>query len=262
MTAPKLSRSTPNGRYYVRPGAGLRVSAIGDAISGPNMLPSVTTILNVQHDENIEAWKRRQVAERAFEIDPTDFDDHRDAVAEAVRQPDHPAAAIGDEVHNAIDYLVAHGHSGAPLTTPTANAMFNQYLGFIGYNQDFRPLVTELTVYNETYGYAGTLDMLADISGETWLIDIKTGSRIYPKVAMQCAALAHAEWYADADGNQHAMPQIDRLGVLHVRPRSARLYELPQPEIAFNTFCGLLRGFLWKTDDAAHAVAAQPHLST
>ena len=81
---------------------------------------------------------------------------------------------------------------------------------------------SELTVYNKTHKYAGTLDFIADIPalGEgLTLCDIKTGKGVYPEVALQLAAYRFAEFAETANNNARVeMPETERAFVLHLRP--------------------------------------------
>lgn len=47
---------------------------------------------------------------------------------------------------------------------------------------------TELNIVSSSLGYAGTLDRVVEISGETILLDIKTSNAIYPSYWLQLAA--------------------------------------------------------------------------
>ena len=78
--------------------------------------------------------------------------------------------------------------------------------------------------------YAGTLDLLAwlptgpDGAEELWMIDVKSGERVYPESAIQLAAYGAADFIGDPlTGQEHDLPKPDRYGILHVRPRSSRL---------------------------------------
>ena len=64
-----------------------------------------------------------------------------------------------------------------------------------------KPLAAEITIWNDTVGYAGTLDLVAEIAGRTCIIDYKTKGtdrkgRVKPldaKVVMQLVAGLKAE---------------------------------------------------------------------
>lgn len=102
------------------------------------------------------------------------------------------------------------------------------YVQFIDtWNLD--PVLVEVVIVNYTFGYAGTLDLVAELdhpSGdrETWLIDIKTGEKgIYPETALQLAAYRYAEFYVDRDGNEQPMIPVEHTGAIHVTADDAVL---------------------------------------
>ena len=43
---------------------------------------------------------------------------------------------------------------------------------------DVEPLEVECTAWNETVGYAGTIDLIARVGGETVILDIKTEPKL------------------------------------------------------------------------------------
>ena len=68
-----------------------------------------------------------------------------------------------------------------------------------------RPLEVEAFLINETLGYGGTLDLIAELDGETWLLDWKTGKsvawpdgRVYADHRLQLAAYANAGFIASS----------------------------------------------------------------
>lgn len=161
----------------------------------------------------------------------------------AVPSQPHPNAAIGDEVHDAIDAWV-HGREIPELTTVTAKHMFEQWLHFME-KESPEIVATEFTVWSYKYGYAGTGDLLWKYQDALWLVDTKTGQNIWPKVAMQCTALAKADVILDGDGTERPMPKVSRYGGMHIRPRSAKLYELQYADEAFEAFLALKTAFDW-----------------
>lgn len=57
---------------------------------------------------------------------------------------------------------------------------------------NLKPISIETTVVSERYGFAGTMDLLAEVNGELTLLDWKTGKAIYPESFLQNAAYRHA----------------------------------------------------------------------
>lgn len=275
ITVPVRSFNTDFGRFYAHPASGVggfSSNALsrynGMEADGPfSPKPSITNILKQWDEGFLPGYYSRLVAEHAV--------NNLDAVRETVKkfgaqvaigvlkgvpnQP-HPAGPIGDEVHAAIDAF--HRETEIPeLTTITARRMFARYKGFIA---EHKPEIirSEFTVWSYKHGYAGTGDLLWRFRDETWVVDTKTGSRVYPKVAMQCAALAKGDVIIDAEGNEYKMHDVDKIGVLHVRPMSARLYELQHADIAFQAFLGLKAVFDWVRFGKEAAVPALPLLET
>jgi len=89
--------------------------------------------------------------------------------------------------------------------------------------------LVEVVIANYTYGFAGTLDLVADLTGPTgererYLLDIKTGEKgIYAETALQLSAYRFAEFYLDTDGNEQPMIPVDNTGAIHVTADDAQL---------------------------------------
>jgi len=74
-------------------------------------------------------------------------------------------------------------------------------------------VLVEATVFDSVVGFAGSFDMVCKLPAygdELVILDYKTSKAIYPEVAAQLAAYAHAEQYVLDDNTVHAMPQIDK----------------------------------------------------
>jgi hypothetical protein len=75
----------------------------------------------------------------------------------------------------------------------------------------------EATVYNVTYGYAGTMDALMSTdTGRIGVVDWKTRqgkrvsqTKVYETELLQAAAYARAEWILLPNGESVAMPAVD-----------------------------------------------------
>jgi len=106
--------------------------------------------------------------------------------------------------------------------------------GFLNFVADHSPVfhLAEATVANTFEGYAGTLDLVLDLPGESeggrrWLIDAKTGVVLEPTMRAQLAAYRYAdEVWLDQLGNKAPMVPVDRCGVLHIRKEYERGYKL------------------------------------
>lgn len=76
-------------------------------------------------------------------------------------------------------------------------------------------LAREVTVFNDSVGYAGTLDWVGmfhkppkGLSPGPWLLDWKTGQYVWPEHELQVSAYAHSDWICEKGGL--------RLGILQV----------------------------------------------
>ena len=109
-------------------------------------------------------------------------------------------------------------------------------------------LNTESVVWNLEYGYAGTVDLICEINGERWLIDLKFGNSIYESHFLQIESYAHCV-------------DVDRIGVLHLKAATrgedkrgkkiqGRGWVLQEPpvdgETLFNTWKALLEIYKFK----------------
>lgn len=224
--APKAARTVSRGRIY--------------AIGGQSYW-SVTTIIKAGIPAPaLAGWQARTIAEYAVA-------NHRTiaAMLEAVRlrrtddgatfvvsDPDAVTAAVdwlkgspwrestrkmelGSAIHREAEALQLDiPRPEPPLTVAAYVQSFRNFL------DDFSPTVemTEATVYSPKESYAGTLDAIMSIADRRLLIDFKSGKDIYPDVALQLAAYAHAEYVLLDDGRSVPMLPVDGAAALHLRP--------------------------------------------
>lgn len=99
----------------------------------------------------------------------------------------------------------------------------------------------ERTVISHKYGYAGTLDLLAGVSGsgKTWLIDIKTGKDIYPEAFLQLSA------YKQALAEENV--QVDEIAVLLLRENGK--YKFEKGEDQLDIFLNTINIWKWKNKE-------------
>lgn len=176
MTDPRLAHATEFGRMYSR------------SLSSPPELPSITTVI-AQEAKDMTGWASHMAVTELIH-------DHRlpqamgtpgqmrslarDASSAAERFRD-AAAVRGDRVHayaeqRALEALGQQGDPEAARRTLEAHGedryadRFDEWWDLFGVT----PLAAEVTVWNHSVGYAGTLDLVAEIGGRTCLIDFKT----------------------------------------------------------------------------------------
>jgi hypothetical protein len=124
------------------------------------------------------------------------------------------AANRGTEVHSLAERLV-HGDE---IDVPEELAgHVDSYIRFLDEWQ-VRPVVVEGVCGHRKHRWMGTFDLIADMAGQRWLLDLKTTrSGIFGETALQLAAYRHAEFYLDADGNEVPMPDVERVGAVWCR---------------------------------------------
>lgn len=69
---------------------------------------------------------------------------------------------------------------------------------------------SEIHLFSDQYKYAGTCDLVVEIEGERWLLDIKTSNSIHTAMDLQLAAYAQA-W------NETFEEKIDRVGIIWLK---------------------------------------------
>lgn len=203
MTSPKLATQTDSGRMYSR------------KVGGEAIVPSITTVIGMDNMD-LSGWAGYMAAKSLSE-------DHRLAqalgdaqqlrslvrdsasAAEAYRDQ---AAARGDRVHNYAEAraLQALGQEH-DLAEARAALEANNELAYAQHfetwwtDYNVEPLAAEVTVWNDSVGYAGTIDLVAKIGGRACIVDYKTKTsdrdgvvkRPDDKVIMQLAAACKAE---------------------------------------------------------------------
>ena len=195
-------------------------------------VPGVTTILRdaMPKGEALTNWAVDTTAayavDRWAELDELKPSERLNRLKRARWDDLKSAGAKGTDVHALAERLLAEEEVEVPEHLA---GHVEQYLGFLEVS-GFEPVATEVVVGNRTVGYCGTFDAVGTIGGEVWLIDWKTGKRIYREVPLQCCAYARAEVYLHPDGTEHPMAElgIERVGAVLIH---ADVWELPELEV-------------------------------
>jgi hypothetical protein len=147
------------------------------------------------------------------------------------------AANRGTAVHNLAEKLV----QGEEVDVP--DLLTGHVENYVRFLDDWEPdpFMVETVVMSHQHGYAGTLDLGADILSERLiiagalspdfdrptvrcLIDLKTSrSGIFGETALQLAGYRYADVYVDENGDEQPMPEFDIVLGLHVRADSYAL---------------------------------------
>lgn len=184
-------------------------------LGGELEVPSITTVIG-QQAMDLSGWHGYMAAKAALEDHRSyrasssaglKFAIIRDAANASERFRDD-AAARGDRVHNYAENVALRA-MGQPHEVAEMRELLVSH-GEQAFADRFdewwdlyrpQPLATEITVWNSTVGYAGTLDLVAEIAGHTCIIDYKTKGTdrkgrvksLDPKVVMQLVAGVKAE---------------------------------------------------------------------
>lgn len=203
MTSPQLAQQTDFGRMYSR------------KIGGLPEVPSITTVIG-QEKMDLDGWIGHMAATAVIQDDRLGSAIGNSAKLKTLaRQASgaaveyrNIAAARGDRVHQYCEEIALRA-MGRPHQAAQAREALKEHgeEAFAGRFDEWwelykvQPLAAEVTVWNESVGYAGTLDLVATIGGRLCLIDYKTRGTdrdgrvktLDPKVVMQLAAGAKAE---------------------------------------------------------------------
>lgn len=124
------------------------------------------------------------------------------------------------------------------------------------YKPQFHPLYVEAMVYHSggdvILPYGGTMDLFCRIGDDVWLIDHKTNaSGVYPETALQLAAGRYAEFIGRSDDpKRHAIPKVDKCGVLWLRPEGAELIPYSVTPREFQAFAAARLAWDWVNNRA------------
>lgn len=196
-------------------------------------LPSVTKILGIIDKPALATYKAKE-AVRAVLMDPDAFIVSRDdptwatgleeRLREALRAANKPrdtAAQLGSSVHLLAD-MATRGAETAATGFEVSEAQrpyLEAFQAFLGHYSASQVVSSEKAVISFGDQYAGTYDLLMQIDGELWLIDIKTSKGIYAETGLQLVAYGYAEHIVlPNDPTLYPMPKIAHYAVLHLRP--------------------------------------------
>jgi hypothetical protein len=154
------------------------------------------------------------------------------------------AAEIGTQAHGLIEWNIrrALGQKVGPEPRVVDAAQwafmaFQDWAGGVG----LKPLAIEQTVFSKVHGYAGTMDLLAEVDGVKTLVDFKTSKAIYAEAHLQTAA------YRVALNEMGHGPVSDALILRLPKLESDPQFEVqasPAIEVLFPVFLAVMQ--LWK----------------
>lgn len=236
MTTPALAEHVRGrGRHYRHPETG-------------DLLPSVTNVIGILDKPALPRWAAREVAKAAWtmrdSLSAMGEDEAVDVLKGSPWRRSTRAADRGTTIHAWLEQRML----GATL--PAVSGEATQYVDAAEAWVDYwKPevIATEVTLFHGAY--AGTTDAIVRMRDETWMIDFKTSSGLYPEVALQLAALAYCPRYV-ADGELLDTPKIDRLAAVRIGTGGEwEMREVIYRDQSADAFMAALDLWTWKYGD-------------
>lgn len=225
--------------------------------NGRGPWPGVTTVTDVLDKPALARWHREQVARAAIAsaerlVADRDAGNEDAAVAYllATRNAGTDGRERGSRIHGVLESILRRERVEIDPADAAAVAGARAWLN----EAKVRPLEVEAFLINETLGYGGTCDLIAEIDGEVWLLDWKTSKsvawasgKVYDEMRLQLAAYANAEFIArPADPDRHPVPPITRHGIVHVTDAGTRLYDAEVTDADWSAFRAALHLYQWR----------------
>jgi hypothetical protein len=116
------------------------------------------------------------------------------------------SAEEGTRIHEAIEAVLM---GSSPVLDEVTSAPVEAFTDFLR-NSHVTPLCVEQRVVSTMHGYAGTVDVIAEVDGVIGVIDIKTSKSIYRDYGIQTAA------YVTALREQPSLPQPTTSWILRI----------------------------------------------
>lgn len=199
----------------------------------------VTTLIGKGLPKVLQYWSARTVAEYVAD-NPEQVEVLREmgrapmvaALKDVPWQKRDEAAIRGTEVHYWAEKVIYGNEHDIP------EHLRGHVQGYVDFLDKFnvKPVLTERPVASRKWWYAGTFDLIADIGAHRWGLDVKTSASVYGDVSLQLAGYFNAEFYLADDGTEQPVPEVERMGVLHVRGDGTDLYPVRDPGHAWKCF--------------------------
>lgn len=170
------------------------------------------------------------------------------------------AADVGTQVHALIEWnlrrTLGQKVGQEPRVVDDAQWAFMAFQDWAG-SVSLKPKYIEQMVWSRTYGYAGTMDLLAEVNGVLTLVDFKTGKSIYGEAHLQNVAYQVA-----LDEMGHSTPAgglIVRLPKTQTDP-AFEVATVPPVKDLFPVFVAVRR--LWEWHHAQEVAYQQKRLAS
>lgn len=125
------------------------------------------------------------------------------------------AADEGTQVHEAVEkYLIGEKIQWLDENDKSNYSLdvWKLILKFHDFWSTVKPILieSEIHLFSDQYKFAGTCDLVVEIEGERWLLDLKTSNSIHTAMDLQLAAYTQA-W------NETFEEKIDRVGIIWLK---------------------------------------------
>lgn len=242
--SPRNAESVAGKRLYADPATGEKfwsvTTIIGGGLPKPALLPwGIKSVAEAAVAKRKTLYAMTSECETDGKCAPNNWCSSCDAAVRWLKsapyQQRDKAADLGTKIHEAAEaYKLGKPMPPWPEDIAPFMEQFEKFLH--AYQPTFEQ--TELTVYNRTQRYAGTLDAILVLSdGRRLLVDYKSGKGIYPEVALQLAAYRFAEYMRLPDNSERPVPEVDGCAVLHLQPdRMPQPIEVQSDQEVFNAF--------------------------
>lgn len=242
-------------------------------------VPGVTSIIGILDKSSVlTRWAATTVAEYVA--------DHEDTLVALRSGGRHALVAALSDVHELHKQMAgARGHQlheyaeqllrgddldidALEADSPDLIPVLEHAVAFL---EDWQvaPLLVEAQVANRADWWAGTLDLVADVTppgGERVraVLDWKSGKRIYPEAAWQVCAYGHAE-FTGLRGDERPLPEGITAGYgIHIRPDGYDVYPLAYSDEVYEEFRVIRQAFDaakrgrgdWRVPGSGHVGAA------
>lgn len=253
--SPPMKRvETAKGHHY-KDAAGHRIPGVttilGDGVPKPAL---INWAANATAEAAVDRW------DEYGDLSPTE---RLKALQGARYEKSDKAKKRGTEVHGYAERLVKGEEvTGIP---DELRGHVEAYVRFLD-QFDVDPILVEASIVNYRYGYAGTLDLIAELTDttgarRTLLLDVKTNEKgIFGETALQLAAYRYAEFYLDTDGKELPMVEVEGCGAILVNSDGAQLIPCTADETVMKSFriAAAMRDIVSSSRDLVGA-AVQPH---
>lgn len=221
---------TAKGHYY-KDGAGHRIPGVTTIINDGVPKPAlINWAASSTAEYAVDKW------ERLAELEPSarlkELQGARYSVSDKAKKR-------GTEVHRYAEHLVKGEEvKGIP---DELRGHVEAYVRFLD-KFEVDPILVEATIVSYRYGYAGTLDLVAEVTCEDGqrrrlLLDVKTNEKgIFGETPLQLAAYRYAEFYLDQDGQERPMIEVVGCGAILVNSEQAQLVPCTADERVMKSF--------------------------